>query len=110
MIGIGALQIILTALGLPGWRCPINAALSIPCPGCGISRALVLLLQGEWLAAIHMHAFSPVLIILFGLIIAIRLLPLKLNIRAVQAIAHIEKKTGCTTLTFIGMILYWAVR
>ena len=110
LIGIAAFQVILTAFGLPGWRCPINAALGIPCPGCGLSRATVLLLQGEWLAAVKMHAFAPVFLAGFGLMTGVSLLPAPSHVKTVERIALFEKKTGLTVVILIGMLFFWLAR
>lgn len=37
--------------------CPQLIVTGLPCPGCGLTRAGVLLLQGRFLDAFHMHAF-----------------------------------------------------
>ena len=38
-----------------GWRCPVQLALGIPCPTCGMTRALRLALHGDFAAATHLH-------------------------------------------------------
>jgi len=35
--------------------------LGIPCPGCGMTRALAHLAKGEWRAAVAAHPFAPLL-------------------------------------------------
>lgn len=37
--------------------CPMVLATGLPCPGCGMTRAAVLFLQGHWRAAWQMHPF-----------------------------------------------------
>ena len=56
---VGALQVLLVQLGLPVWRCPFRALTGRPCPGCGMSRAFVHLLRGEWTQAVRLHPFAP---------------------------------------------------
>src|SRR5262249_38259378 len=51
--GVGALPI---ALGLA--RCPIAKLFHTPCPGCGMTRAMHLLLHGEIGPSLHMHALA----------------------------------------------------
>src|SRR5215468_12039931 len=51
--GIGALPV---ALGLA--RCPIAHLFHVPCPGCGMTRAVHLMLHGEVLRSLHMHALA----------------------------------------------------
>lgn len=38
------------------YRCPFKAMFSIPCPGCGMTRALFALLQGNLTLSLHWHA------------------------------------------------------
>ena len=42
--------------------CPWAALFGLPCPGCGLTRAASLLVQGEWHAALALHPLSPLLV------------------------------------------------
>lgn len=57
--GVAAYFLVLFLLGLPIHRCPFHALTGHPCPGCGLSRAGLLLLKGEWSAMWRMHPFAP---------------------------------------------------
>lgn len=46
--------------------CPIRLQLHHPCPGCGVSRAVVLALQGHWHESLAMH---PLALISVGLVV-----------------------------------------
>ncbi|SJZ66860.1 DUF2752 domain-containing protein [Porphyromonas crevioricanis] len=39
-------------------HCPIRQLTGYPCPGCGTLRALRLLLQGDWFAAVEMNPLA----------------------------------------------------
>src|ERR1041384_6889380 len=60
------IQTVLVARGLPSWTCPFAHVLGIPCPGCGLSRATVALLQGDWRTALALppsaafFSFAPI--------------------------------------------------
>lgn len=41
--------------------CLSRRLLGLPCPGCGMTRALAHLAKGEWREAIAAHPFAPVL-------------------------------------------------
>ncbi len=41
--------------------CPIRRLVGLPCPGCGMSRALLALGGGDWARAIELHPLAPVL-------------------------------------------------
>jgi hypothetical protein len=110
LVGVAALQVGLVALGLDGWRCPIKAALGVPCPGCGLSAAMVLLLQGEWRAALSSHAFAPVFLFGFVLMAVVSLLPGRLHQTIVRWIAAVECRTGVVTLVLLALVVYWGFR
>ncbi len=39
----------------------LSRRMGLPCPGCGMTRALAHLAKGEWREALTAHPFSPVL-------------------------------------------------
>jgi hypothetical protein len=41
--------------------CPTAALLGIPCPGCGLTRAVLSALRGNWIEALHFHPLVFVL-------------------------------------------------
>jgi hypothetical protein len=41
--------------------CPFRRLTGVPCPGCGMTRALAHLAKGEWTAALRDHPLAPVL-------------------------------------------------
>lgn len=53
-----------------GVGCPFKYLTSIPCPGCGMGRATILLIKGQFIDAILMHPLS----ILFNILIAMSIL------------------------------------
>jgi hypothetical protein len=110
LTGVAALQVFLTALGLWGWQCPIKSALGIPCPGCGLSSAMVLLIHKEWQTAMSMHAFAPVFLAGFVLMLVVGAMPARLHQYSVRRIAALERYTGFTPLLLIGIIVYWILR
>jgi len=108
--GIAALQIGLVAVGLDGWQCPVKATLGVPCPGCGLSTAMVLLLQGEWRAALATHVFAPIFLLGLILMAVVSVLPGRLHRGAVRWIATLERRTGMVTFVLLALVVYWGVR
>ncbi|UCF86227.1 MAG: DUF2752 domain-containing protein [Desulfobacteraceae bacterium] len=108
--GVAALQVWLTAVGIPGWQCPIKASLGIQCPGCGLSSAMALLIQGEWRAALHVHAFAPFFLVGFALMMIIGILPERAHLESVRLIAMLERRTAFTPILLISIIVYWVLR
>jgi hypothetical protein len=56
--------------------CPFKMITGFPCPGCGITKSLVFLYEGDFVKSIYYHLFGP-LIFLFS-IAAILVLSLEL--------------------------------
>jgi len=104
------LQAILISVGLKGWQCPINSTLGVPCPGCGLSTAMALLIKGDWQRAVHTHAFAPVFLFAIVLMGIVSILPEKHHRKAVFKIAAIEKRMAFAAYILSGIIIYWIFR
>lgn len=109
-LGAVGLQAGLTLAGLPGWPCLFRHSLGIPCPGCGLSRAMAALLQGEWGTAFSFHAFAPLILMLIFLVAVATLLPDRPRRRLIEALAGLERRSGLGALVVAGMLLYWLGR
>ncbi|MBD1842522.1 DUF2752 domain-containing protein [Cyanobacteria bacterium FACHB-63] len=105
-----ALHFGLILLGLPGWQCPIRAGLGIPCPGCGLSRATLELLQGHFDHALRIHAFAPIAVGVGGFVLAAIVLPKSSRIELVRIVDRIERRTGITIVLLSSFLVYWLIR
>jgi len=110
LLAAGAVQVGLVATGLPGWLCPVKTFLGIPCPGCGLSTAVVYLLQGKWENALRSHAFAPLFLFGFVLAAVVSALPGDTRRQAVSRVARLERRTGIVAFLLLGLIAYWALR
>lgn len=110
IVGAAGVQTGLTALGWPGWSCPFLHVLGIPCPGCGLSRATVLLVEGDWRASLSLHAFAPIFLAAFLLIAGSLILPEKQRGWLMGRLEFVERRTGITAMLLISLIAYWLVR
>lgn len=108
--GAAGLQTALVSLGLPGWSCPFLHVLGLPCPGCGLSRAVVALLHGDWRTSFEVHAFAPILVVGLFLIIWTAILPQKQRTWFIGRVEMVERRTGITAILLIGLVLYWLFR
>jgi hypothetical protein len=104
------LQTMLVRAGLPGWPCPLAHTLGLPCPGCGLTRAAVVLLGGDWRAALTLHLYAPVLVLTLSLFACAALLPARARDALVLRIAAFERRTGLSAVLAVGLIVYWLAR
>ncbi len=110
LLCVVTLQTLLISVGLPGWQCPIHSTLGITCPGCGLSTAMVLLIEGDWQRAIHTHAFAPVFLFAIILMGIVSILPGNLHRKAVLQIAAIENYIAFAAYILFGIMIYWIFR
>ena len=110
IVGAGGLNLGLALAGLPGWACPIKSTLGIPCPGCGLTTACVQLLKGQPGSALQTHAFAPIFLFAFFVMLAVILLPKNQRDATALWVARFEQRTGVTSLVLTGLILYWGFR
>lgn len=110
LTGVAVAQVWLTAVGLPAWQCPFRSALGIPCPGCGLSTAIVFLIHGEWRAAMTTHAFAPLFLAGFALMAVVAVMPDHLHRAAVHRIEVLERSTGFVGFLLMSMVVYWLLR
>ena len=108
--GTAGAQIALVSLNLPGWDCPILRVTGIPCPGCGLTRAVILLLRGDLRASLRFHAFAPMVLLAAVALILVLLLPRSITQPAISKLELLEQQTGFTVIILVGLILYWLAR
>jgi hypothetical protein len=103
-------QVILALFHLPGWPCPVLQATGIPCPGCGLTRAVIAIIQGNWSTSLSLHAFAPILLVALFLVICSTLLPQPYRRGLIAGVEVIERRTNVTGILAVGLILYWLAR
>src|SRR6476659_1051053 len=108
--GVAGVQIALVSLSLPGWVCPFFRLTGIPCPGCGLTRAVILLLKGDLQASLRFHAFAPLVLLTAVALILVLLLPRSITQPAISKLEILERQTGFTAIILVGLILYWLAR
>ena len=108
--GFAGLNLGLFALHLPSWQCPVLHSTGVPCPGCGLTRAIALLFQGQWRASLTMHAFAPVFLFALVLVFAAALMPENHRLAFVSNLERLERKTAIPGLLLAALLLYWIAR
>lgn len=108
--GAALLQLFLAFFGAPGWPCPLLHALGVPCPGCGMTRATLFLVHGNWQQALTTHAFAPIVLLALTAIAFCSCIPKRYSEWVADRSEMIERQTGIALLLFIGLMLYWLAR
>lgn len=110
LLGACAAQVTAFFVTGHGWQCPIRAALGIPCPGCGLTHATLLLFQGKWQDSLSEHAFASIFIFGLVLVAVASLMPRKNRDQLAKLVATVESRTNVTTLVLISLMGYWGIR
>lgn len=110
LVATAAVHLTLPAFGLSGWQCPLHETTGLPCPGCGLSRALVALGTGDWSTALGLHAFAPIALLVLVLVATSTVLPERPRAALVHRVRAIENRTLLPTVLAVGLIVYWVVR
>jgi hypothetical protein len=107
---VAGAQVAAVWAGVGGWPCPLKSALGIPCPGCGLTRASVALLRGEFAAACGLHAFAPVLLLGLAVVAVAGVLPAAQRAAFADLVGRFERRTKAAYVLMAAMLLYWSVR
>ena len=110
LTGALGLYIGLFLLGQPPWVCPFFQLTGIPCPGCGLTRACLLLLKGDLRGSMKFHAFAPIFLVLISILIIGTLLPRSVSEPLIRKAETLERQSGLTIIILGGLILYWLAR
>jgi hypothetical protein len=110
IFGFAAVALALLASGVVGWPCPFLLLTGIPCPGCGLTRATLLLLRGRVTDSLHFHAFSPVVLLGLLILASAVVLPEGTRMRWVDTLTWLEKRTGVVLILLGALIVYWLAR
>ena len=108
--GAAALHLGLTACGLSGWPCPVLSALGITCPGCGLSRAALLLVRGEFGRAVSVHAFAPLLVGALTMLFLTMSAGPRMRERLAGAMRRVEMRTRFSWWLLLSLVTYWIAR
>jgi hypothetical protein len=103
-------HVILDWLGLGGMGCPIREFTGVPCPGCGLTTAARHAIAGEWSESCASHIFLPIFALGFTALILVSVLPGTLRRVVIDRVTHWEDATGFTTVLWLALLSYWALR
>ena len=98
------------ALGITIWGCAFYALTGIPCPGCGMTRAVTALLCGQWSQAIAYHPLSPAYFAMGALLGAAAIAPATLRAGLIQRVRRLEERTALPALIVLCTIIFGLLR
>jgi hypothetical protein len=110
IIAIVILLLLSNQFGWSLWPCPLKSLTGVPCPGCGLNRAMGLLLKGDWRESLKQHAFAPLILLGLVLLLVVSLLPEPLYTKALGWLEKVERCTGITSIMLLLLIIYWIAR
>ena len=106
LMGAGA-GFALTAAALGWLRCPLAALYHIPCPGCGMTRAVVLLFHGRIGDSLRMNALAaPVL----GASLALAYAALQGDASTTDHGRRLRAALMTTAVTYGAAVALWGLR
>lgn len=110
IIGAGLVHTAAVMAGWSGWPCPVRDILGIPCPGCGLSRAIIALLHGDWETALILHAFAPLFLLALLFMAGATFLPATPRSWVVRQIERVERVSAVTAILLLSLVFYWLIR
>ena len=110
--------LVLTFLGLGvgmllGWRlwfCWFAEVTGLPCPGCGLTRAMLALGRGEWGLAWRFHPLAPGFVVLGGWVILAAVMPAGWVAKWADKVEVFERRTKLTAIFLMVLIVFGLLR
>jgi hypothetical protein len=87
--------------------CPLRAVTGVPCPSCGLTRALAHLERGHWAEAVRFHPFAP---LVFLLVLALAVMLAFELVTGKTIIGNPLKNRRDVWLVFGGLAVFQAAR
>jgi hypothetical protein len=112
MVGFAALGAAGAAAVVLGWvRCPLAALYHIPCPGCGMTRALVLLATGHPRESLAMNAVAvPAVAVSLAIGAAMFSDPTPDAIGRARAAARLRTRLALGAAIYAAAVALWTLR
>lgn len=110
ILGASGLQVGLSQMGLPAWECPFLDVTGCPCPGCGLTRAIMAMGRGDFQGMVEYHAFAPFFVLTFLLMGLIVVLPQGVSQKIIKGVEFYESRWQISVILLISFVLYWLGR
>ncbi len=110
-VAVMAVSFVFPIEGLGVDLCILHSTTGLPCPGCGLSRAIAAISQGDWLAALALNPFALVAWPLFLVLAVVTLAPRRIYARFEAWIsAHSAAVARSYRVFFIAFAAFGALR
>jgi hypothetical protein len=110
ILAFTSLHGVLIAAGLPSLPCPLLHMIGIPCPGCGISRACIALLRGDWEQMATLHLFAPIVMLVLALLVLAAFIPDSKRSSFIELVRRFERQTAFGIILLVVFVSYWVFR
>ena len=92
------------------WPCLFNELTGLPCPGCGMTRAVSALLHGDWHTAMTFHPLSPAYVAIGAALAVSAVGPKWLRNHLVAGVRSLEKWTALPALIVLATLIFGLLR
>lgn len=110
MLGGGLIYFAFAAFGQNPMPCPFLQLTGKPCPGCGMTRACLALLRGDFTGVWHQNPFGPVFAVFWAVVGFGVVLPQPWRNRFAARLGRIEKRTRWAAWVACGLAIYSLTR
>jgi hypothetical protein len=110
LVVVAAILLVAHRYGITLWPCMFARLTGRPCPGCGLTRAMVALAQGDWAAVMIYQPFAPFFGCVGVLVLLCALLPATSGEKIAGGIDIIERRTAIPALAMIFFLCFGLLR
>ena len=110
LAGGGLLYFLLASGGVDLMPCPLFNVTGLPCPGCGMTRSCLAMLQGNWAEVWRLNPFGPVFAVFWAVVVVGIALPQPWHRRFAARLGRIERRTRWAGWLAITLAIYGLTR
>ena len=92
------------------WPCPFAELMELPCPGCGMTRAMMAMLRGDWWLVMRLHPFAPFFALTGGFCGLVSLMPRDIAGRVAAKVEVFERRTRLPALVLLLFACFGLLR
>jgi hypothetical protein len=106
LLSAGILLVGANVLKIRVWVCAFRELTGLPCPGCGMTRAMSALCKGQLERALSYHPLSPLVFVALLMLAVITFLPQRSRAIVLPQLHLLEQRTGFSTLSILALLGY----